>query len=330
MKNYEEMVRVLFERRKEYERQQKRKRVRMKRTVLCAAIFGVAAVGGLSIWKRGAFLQDSAYMQMASAEQKQSQKKQKENKAEKEEVEREEKKQTERTEDIREEERTMEDAVSSAKKKTQDMKKTGRDKRVTAVNPIDLEILNNGRVVVDEINCLTSSDGYKVSSDLDFLSECASEIVSGTVKEITYDVIEGMAWTKVDIQITDVFKGNLRKKDNLSVYRLGGYILFKEYEKYHEDTVLFGLEPIEKEHTLLKEVYEGEEFPEIGEKSVFYLSQAVSDSSLPKGAYERINGKYGELKTRKENENLFQYLDIGTKVYTWEEVRKKAEKWSKE
>ena len=81
------------------------------------------------------------------------------------------------------------------------------------------------------------------------------------------------------------------------------------------------------EHILLKQIFEGEEFSEVGEKSVFYLNQVSSEALLPKGVYERTGGKYGEL--RIVGDKLLQYQNDGTKLYTWKEVQKSTDKWSK-
>lgn len=316
MKNYEEMAKDLFERREEYERQQERKKKQKKRIVLYIASIGIVVVGSFGIWKSGMFLPDSAYVQMADSQiNKENDRKQEEQKV------------NETTGNGAE----RESALSSNMKITQKKKENGTDKRVTAVNPVDLEgaDYNYTKVVEEQISRFRSAD-YADPMDLDSLSEQAAEIVAGTVKKVTYDVVDGEIWTNLDISITDVFKGKLVKKDKISVYRLGGYILLKEYQKYHDDVERFGIDAKEISHTLLKQVCEGEEFPQVGEESVYYLNKETANDLLPKGAYERISGKYGELKVVKESGNLLQFQDAREKLYTWKEVQKKAEKWNKD
>ena len=65
MKNYEEMARDLFARREEYERQQRIKKARTKKMVLCAASIGLVIIGGVSLWKFGELSQKTSYKQIA-------------------------------------------------------------------------------------------------------------------------------------------------------------------------------------------------------------------------------------------------------------------------
>lgn len=68
MKNYEEMARDLFARREEYERQQRIKKARTKKMVLCTASIGFVIIGGVSLWKFGELSQKTNYVQTAELE----------------------------------------------------------------------------------------------------------------------------------------------------------------------------------------------------------------------------------------------------------------------
>lgn len=67
------------------------------------------------------------------------------------------------------------------------------------------------------------------------LSHDASIVIRGKVKNIEYTSFDGTAWTKLDIIVTDSLKGNLIKKDIISVYKLGGCIPLAEKLKYYDD-----------------------------------------------------------------------------------------------
>lgn len=307
MKNYEEMAKALLARKEEYERQQQRKKKRREKLALCVASIGILTASSFGIWRSGILIQDSEDVQMANVEKEEE--REAEKKMEKDDYQ------------IVESE---EDATSSSKKKN---KENGKDKSVNAVNPVDLKKEDYSKVVEEDVSALSRFpvEDCTISTDLTYLSEQATEIVAGTVRKVTYDIIKGRIWTKVDIQITDVFKGNLITNDIVSVYRLGGYIPLKEYGKYHKDVARFEVDTKEVEHILLKQIFEGEEFSEVGEKSVFYLNQASSEALLPKGVYERTGGKYGQL--RIVGDKLLQYQDDETKLYTWKEVQKSTDKW---
>ena len=46
---------------------------------------------------------------------------------------------------------------------------------------------------------------------------------------MAYTSYEGIAWTKLDVLITDTLKGDLKVGDVISVFNLGGYIPLSEH-----------------------------------------------------------------------------------------------------
>lgn len=327
MKNYEEMARDLLARRDVYEQQQKRKKRRREKVVLCAVSIALLLIGGFGIWKSSIWQHDLNNVPIAGVEmqeEKDRSQMQTENSEteEKEEINIKKKETGQQNYPMGE----SEDITRSSSKKKNEV--SGKDKSVNAVNPFRFKREDYNKVVEEdlsdgEVNRESLTDNTSLT-DLTYLSEQATEIAAGTIKKITYDIMKGEAWTKVDIQVTNVFKGSLITGDIISIYRLGGYISLKEYKKYHKDVVRFMTDTKEIEHILLKQVYEGEEFPKQGEKSVFYLKRTPSHSSLPKGAYERIAGKYGELQIIEDN--LLQYRDNDKISYTWKEIQQNANK----
>lgn len=172
---------------------------------------------------------------------------------------------------------------------------------------------------------------YGIFGDIDTLSETADEIVGGTVQRVIYDEIEGMAWMKVDVLISDVLKGKLKQNDVISVYMLGGYMSLEEHIKYHDDAFRYNMTKKEIKKAIMKEVIDGEAYPKEGEKNIFYLCKTSAESPLPLNAYERIRGKYAELDVVKEHEKVKRCTpgDDGAtrETYTWKEIKNKAKKY---
>ena len=175
------------------------------------------------------------------------------------------------------------------------------DKTVLAENRVEVK----GKDVKNVVEVNTECCDYAVSSDLSDLSDYASEIIQGTVKEVTYVNIEGNAWIKGDIVVTKSIKGEIEVSDVISVYMIGGYVSLEDHIKQYDDAEKFGLSEAEIKDTVIKSNIENEKFPIVGDESIFYLVQTPSESPLPDGAYERICGKYSELQFNKSS-NLFE------------------------
>ena len=212
------------------------------------------------------------------------------------------------------------ETISNKEKQTEDI----IDKRVEALHPV---VVDGEKNVMETLANLDNLE-YGISGDIDTLSETAEEIVGGTIQAVTYDEIEGLAWMKADVLITDSLKGNLKQNDMISIYMPGGYISLEEYMKYHDDKMPYNMTKQEMKKTVMKEVVEGEAFPQKGEKNIFYLSKTSSDSPLPSDAYERIRGKYAELDVIREHETVRGCIpgDDGATIenYTWKEIKRKA------
>ena len=172
------------------------------------------------------------------------------------------------------------------------------DKTVSVIKSVNLE----GKNILEES---TAYCDYAISSDLSALSDYASEIIQGSVKEVTYVTVEGDAWIKADIVVKKVLQGGLAINDVVSVYIMGGYVPLREHINKYNDAKKIGLSEAEIKNTVLKSTIDNEEFPVVGHESIFYLIQTPSESPLPNGVYERVCGKYSELKLNK-NSNLFE------------------------
>jgi len=175
------------------------------------------------------------------------------------------------------------------------------DKSVSLLNEVKFPDKN----VRKEMAISTSDACYAYSLDLDNLSDLATQIIKGTIVKISYDAIDGDAWTKLDVKVTDSLKGNLTSGNTISIYYWGGYITLKEYSKFYNDQKKFETSNDKPDNTVLKFNMDGKKSHILNEVSLFYLKETPSYSPLPKGAYERIGGKYAELKF-DNNENLYK------------------------
>lgn len=214
--------------------------------------------------------------------------------------------------------------ITNTTTSTTEPKKTPTDKTVAAVNPVAIDEEN----IKHSIETTTASCDYGISADLLTISENATEIIEGTIKNVTYEFIEGNPWIKADILVTGSLKGNLKESDIISVYMLGGYVSLEEHIKYYDDAVKFNVSKKDIKHTMLKTVVENEAFPVIGEESIFYLTETSTASPLPQGAFERVRGKYAQLEIVEKNKTLKRSDPDSnkekTQKFTWQEVKEKA------
>lgn len=153
-----------------------------------------------------------------------------------------------------------------------------------------------------------SSNDYDISSDLNVMEKNSDEVVEGTIKEVTYVVIDGDGWTKVDLDINTSIKGNLRAGDMVSVYQLGGYVPLADHIKFYDDAFRYSdLSDNEINNTVLKETVDGEQLPKVGEKAIYFLEK-FSNNSILDGQFGRTRGQSSELKY-SENGKYIYYRD---------------------
>ena len=56
------------------------------------------------------------------------------------------------------------------------------------------------------------------------LMKKSDAVVKGKVVSVNFETFAGNAWTKITLQIDDVFKGEVKKNQDIDIYYLGGYI----------------------------------------------------------------------------------------------------------
>jgi hypothetical protein len=141
----------------------------------------------------------------------------------------------------------------------------------------------------------TSILDKSINPDMDNIAALSDEVIRGTVKKVSYVGIQGMARTVTSVLVTEVYKGDLKKGDLISVYQLGGYIPLAEIIKAdHEEFRYKDRSKSEIENTIVKETVDGEEFPEIGEDCLYFLFNNRCPV-YPDSAYERVGGQSAKL-----------------------------------
>lgn len=137
-------------------------------------------------------------------------------------------------------------------------------------------------------------------------------VVKGKVVSVNFETFAGNAWTKITLQIDDVFKGEVKKNQDIDIYYLGGYISLNDHINFYKDSERFSnLGENEKANTILKEIVDGEEFIAKDEELILCIVKTSEASPLPKGSYERLYAS-GMLK-EKDNQYVQVYGEFDPK-----------------
>ena len=130
------------------------------------------------------------------------------------------------------------------------------------------------------------------------LMKKSDAVVKGKVVSVNFETFAGNAWTKITLQIDDVFKGEVKKNQDIDIYYLGGYISLNDHINFYKDSERFSnLSAKEKANTVLKEIVDGEEFITKDEELILCIVKTTEESPLPKGSYQRLYAS-GMLKEK--------------------------------
>lgn len=144
------------------------------------------------------------------------------------------------------------------------------------------------------------------------LMKKSDAVVKGKVVSVNFETFAGNAWTKITLQIDDVFKGEVKKNQDIDIYYLGGYISLNDHINFYKDSERFSnLGENEKANTILKEIVDGEEFIAKDEELILCIVKTTEESPLPKGSYERLYAS-GMLK-EKDNQYVQVYGEFDPK-----------------
>ena len=115
------------------------------------------------------------------------------------------------------------------------------------------------------------------------LMKKSDAVVKGKVVSVNFETFAGNAWTKITLQIDDVFKGEVKKNQDIDIYYLGGYISLNDHINFYKDSERFSnLGENEKANTILKEIVDGEEFVTKDEELILCIVKTTEESPLPK------------------------------------------------
>lgn len=144
------------------------------------------------------------------------------------------------------------------------------------------------------------------------LMKKSDAVVKGKVVSVNFETFAGNAWTKITLQIDDVFKGEVKKNQDIDIYNLGGYISLNDHINFYKDSERFSnLGENEKANTILKEIVDGEEFIAKDEELILCIVKTSEASPLPKGSYQRLYAS-GMLK-EKDNQYVQVYGEFDPK-----------------
>lgn len=144
------------------------------------------------------------------------------------------------------------------------------------------------------------------------LMKKSDAVVKGKVVSVNFETFAGNAWIKITLQIDDVFKGEVKKNQDIDIYYLGGYISLNDHINFYKDSERFSnLGENEKANTILKEIVDGEEFIAKDEELILCIVKTSEASPLPKGSYERLYAS-GMLK-EKDNQYVQVYGEFDPK-----------------
>lgn len=140
------------------------------------------------------------------------------------------------------------------------------------------------------IACEASSADRTISDSLEDISGNSTLVINALIKEVSYEMIQGNAWTKTIVHINEVISGDAKAGEDVMIYSLGGYIPLSEHIKYYNDGFRFDLIETEINNTMLHYVIDGEDDPQAGETHIYCLQKTINGSPLPTEAYERVCG----------------------------------------
>lgn len=144
------------------------------------------------------------------------------------------------------------------------------------------------------------------------LMKKSDAVVKGKVVSVNFETFAGNAWTKITLHIDDVFKGEVKKNQDIDIYYLGGYVSLNDHINFYKDSEKFSnLSAKEKANTVLKEIVDGEEFITKDEELILCIVKTSEESPLPKGSYTRLYAS-GMLK-EKDNQFVQVYGEFDPK-----------------
>ena len=150
----------------------------------------------------------------------------------------------------------------------------------------------------------SASSRLEICETLAELGEKSTDVVQGKIVGVEYFHMTTMPYTKIDIQVQEILKGELQSGDTVSAYKLGGYIQLKHSdpdirERYPEIT------DEEMENTVFDDRIDGDPHPAVGQEGVFFLRPKLGD--MPEGLYLITDGYDGQFIKRADGNYARHY-----------------------
>lgn len=160
------------------------------------------------------------------------------------------------------------------------------------------------------MNITSTADWLYTCESVEELNEHSACIVVGTVKNEKAKVDDSCTiYTEYEVEIDKTYKGGLQAGDIVTVSRLGGTILAKEYFEKQDDPKAEEMrKEMEKnpENTYVNFSFDGSWQPEAGKQYVWFLEQNDTDGTYePINVYQgiyKIEGNYVENYSSDENQ----------------------------
>lgn len=177
---------------------------------------------------------------------------------------------------------------------------------------------SEGKVVETQTGELEMAKYYE---SIDELNSDAEFVVAGECISVdSFSSKLGTIWTKSIYQVDEILAGSF-DKNTVTVYIMGGKIPIGDYLEAYEGPYKEEMEEHYSqynENDLISQVYEESKIPEVGEKSVLFLTPSSFE-----GGYERVGSFMGafnmQASTRNSKEDLYEgYLGN----YTIAEIKK--------
>lgn len=140
---------------------------------------------------------------------------------------------------------------------------------------------------VNKENASMASGGfldYAYPTDLNSMVENSSVIAEGVIQSVDYTAIDHNAWIKLDVSLTESYRGGFAAGDTISIYSMGGYIAAKD--AFSELEGMDSMASASEDQWIL-ELDNGIDLPEEGQSYLFFLTE---DDLIPAGCYEAFLG----------------------------------------
>lgn len=159
----------------------------------------------------------------------------------------------------------------------------------------------SGKTIITTADEWGITANFKYALDSDVYKQQSSDIFFGEIKNVEYITYEGVPWSKMTVKLEEIYKGNRNVEEEVTVYELGGYVEYEEFQKNY-----WGYDVEEPESTLVEMDYFQPKLHKNGDKSLFCVVQAQSCLPFENGSYELVCSSFSEYRYDK---NTHQYCE---------------------